>query len=133
MLSRGRFRGWLRTVTANSVRDMVASRRRRATAAGGDEHNLALQRLADDAAVEDLWTTVEAEYRRELLEAAEHRVQMRVMRHTWDAYQMAAVEQVPASEVAERLGIGVSDVYVAKSRVIKLLRQEVSRMDADND
>ena len=68
---------------------------------------------------------IEAEYEQELLAEAERRVQLRVQPHTWLAYHETAVENRPSQEVASELGIRVTDVYVAKSRVIKMLRAEV--------
>jgi DNA-directed RNA polymerase specialized sigma24 family protein len=41
---------------------------------------------------------------------------------------LAAVEQRKAADVAEELGIPVSEIYVAKSRVLKMLREAVKLM-----
>ncbi|MEM7313181.1 MAG: sigma-70 family RNA polymerase sigma factor [Planctomycetota bacterium] len=127
--SRGRFRGWLKTVTANTVRDLVASRKRRATVRGEAQDVEWLEFVADERATNELADRIEQAYQSELLQAAEAIVRMRVKPHTWSAYQLAAVEQVPAAEVAKQLEIGVSDVYVSKSRVIKMLREEVLKLD----
>ncbi len=128
--ARGRFRGWLKTVTSNTVRDFVASRKRRAQAIGGDDGPSWLDQLQDEKATNELVDRIEAAYQSELLEMAERTIELRVQPHTWQAYRLAACEQVGAIDVARQLEISVSDVYVAKSRVIKLLRQEVARLQS---
>lgn len=122
--SRGSFRGWLKTVTGNTIRDLAASWSR--PDRGGGQH---LDELRSPQALQNLTAELEAEAERELLREAEARVRLRVQPRTWDAYRLAAVEQVPAAEVAARVGLSVAEVYVAKSRVIRLLRQEVETLD----
>jgi RNA polymerase sigma-70 factor (ECF subfamily) len=51
--------------------------------------------------------------------------------HTWEAFRLPAVEQLPAGEVAERLGMNVATVYVARSKVQKLVREELRRLEAE--
>jgi RNA polymerase sigma-70 factor (ECF subfamily) len=126
--ARGRFRGWLKTITANTIRDLVASRRRAANVRGAGDVEW-LDMVADEKATNELAERIEAAYQSELLEAAESIVKLRVKPHTWRAYELAAVEQRPAAQVAAELKIGVSDVYVSKSRVIKMLREEVKRLE----
>jgi RNA polymerase sigma-70 factor (ECF subfamily) len=43
---------------------------------------------------------------------------------TWKAFWQVAVEGRPPAEVAAELGMTVGAVYIAKSRVLKRLRQE---------
>jgi RNA polymerase sigma-70 factor (ECF subfamily) len=125
--SRGRFRGWLKTVTTNAVRDLIRGRQRTGKVAGrGDDGWLAA--LADPQSTDLLADAIEVAYREELVSMAEERVRVRVQPRIWQAYVLTAIEQKPAAEVAKDLEIKVSDVYVAKSRVIKLLREEVARL-----
>ena len=130
--TRGRFRGWLKTVTANAVTDSLRRwRRADRTAAGqGDQAADPFASLVDQKATDELARAIESGYREELLDEAHRIVRQRVQPRTWQAYAMAAVEQQSAADVAEQLGVRVADVYVAKSRVIKLLREEVSKLRA---
>jgi RNA polymerase sigma-70 factor (ECF subfamily) len=127
--ARGSFRGWLKTVTANAVRDLVRSVELAGRGSGDTQVMQRLASLEDEASVADLSTRIEAAYEQELLEEAEARVQLRVKPHTYQAYRCAAVEQQPPAEVAAQLGMSVDEVYVAKSRVIKMLREEVKKLD----
>jgi RNA polymerase sigma-70 factor (ECF subfamily) len=67
----------------------------------------------------------EWEYRRELFHWAAHRVQAKVAEATWRAFWWTAVEDQPIDEVARRLNLSVGSVYIARSRVMARLRDEV--------
>jgi hypothetical protein len=43
---------------------------------------------------------------------------------TWQAFQRFGVDGVPAAQVAQELGLSQNAVILAKSRVLKRLRQE---------
>ena len=127
--SRGSFRGWLKTVTANAVRDLGRNWQRKGRASGDDQ----LQRLAasveDTASIQALEEAINRAHREEILQEAEARVSLRVEPHTWKAYRLTAVEQQPAAQVARELEMRISEVYVAKSRVIKMLRETVAVLE----
>ena len=111
------FRGWLRTIAVNKTRDFL---RRKAT-----------RREANGALAEP---AVEPEHL-EFIEAAEYRQllvgrAMRIMRSdfqdaTWQACWQSLVEERPAEQIAAELNITVNAVYVAKSRVLRRLREEL--------
>lgn len=129
--SRGSFRSWLKTVTGNAVRDLLQSWKRQARGSGDTQDIKRLASIQDPRALDSLTAEIEAQYERELLNAAEHRVRARVQTHTWEAYQMTAVDQQPPVDVSAQLGITVAEVYVAKSRVIKMLRTEIGKLEGD--
>lgn len=112
------FRGWLRTVTLNKWRDI---RRRRSPAVlptNGPE----LDEVAgpDTAALFE-----EAEYRQQLVRRALQLMQVEFHPTTWKACWECLVADRPATDVAKELGITVNSVYLAKSRVLARLRQEL--------
>ena len=43
---------------------------------------------------------------------------------TWDAFRRFALDGVPASKVAEEMGISENAVLLSKSRILKRLRRE---------
>ena len=45
---------------------------------------------------------------------------------TWQVFQMLVLHERPAAEVAQHFGITPNAVYVAKSRVLARLRQELA-------
>src|SRR5262249_13964459 len=66
---------------------------------------------------------------RELFELAMDSVRERVEPHTWEAFRQTTVEQLPAADVAARLGRKIATVYVARSKVQKMIRAAVERLD----
>ena len=111
------FRNWLRTVLLNKWRDQV---RRRAPAAVG-----APPAALDELPAPDEEAFGEAEYRRHLVNRAARLMQAEFAPRTWKACWEHVVAGRPAAEVAAELGISVGSVYVAKSRVLCRLRQEL--------
>ncbi len=128
--SRGSFRSWLKTVTGNTVRDLLQSWKREERGSGDTQNMQRLARIQDPKALDALSREIEAQYERELLNAAEQQVRARVKPHTWEAYQMTALNGQRPSEVAVQVHMTVAEVYVAKSRVIKMLRDEIQKLDA---
>ena len=58
------------------------------------------------------------------------RVRLRVQPHTWEAFRLLALEGVSGADAAQKLGLKVATVFVARSKVHKLLKDEVRRLDA---
>jgi RNA polymerase sigma-70 factor (ECF subfamily) len=118
--TRGRFRGWLKTVTHN----MMAGLKKDAIPQEGDDHNPI--DLAE--AGEDLADRLAAQYDLELLEIAKDRVRERVEPHTWAAYLATAEEWRKPADVARELGMKVGTVFQAKHSVITMLRREIENL-----
>ena len=125
---KGRFRGWLKTVTANTVRDLSRSWENRIRGSGEDNVRDALNSLQAPDAIESLAADLEAQHQRELLNQAADAVRPKVREHTWEAWRLTSMEHVPAKRAATELGMTIGDVYVARSRVNKMLAEEVRRL-----
>lgn len=125
----GSFRGWLKTIAYRAWCDFLTARQR--TVAGGGDPVLAL--LAVPAAGADLLAQLDEECERELLAEAMVRVRRRVQPHTWQAFQMMALEGQSAAEVAGRLGMQVGTVYVARGKVQKMLQEEIRQLEQAED
>jgi RNA polymerase sigma factor (sigma-70 family) len=124
---RGTFRGWLFTVTRNKVYNFLESRSRRVQGSGDSRMQQRLEQHADgDQSAE--W---EADYQRALAAQAMERVKSEFQAATWEAFIQTAVEGRTPAQVAPRVGLSVGAIYVAKSRVIARLRQEIERMQED--
>jgi RNA polymerase sigma-70 factor (ECF subfamily) len=121
------FRGWLKTVTHNAWLDFVRSRRR---TPGQDAECVAAVADSHDA-LSDLEQQMEKAFEEELLELAMRRAEERVKPTTWEAFRLTHVENLSGAEAAERLNMPVSQVFVAKHRVVKLLKEEVRRLKAE--
>jgi RNA polymerase sigma-70 factor (ECF subfamily) len=88
-----------------------------------------LMRLQSVQARDDLVRQLEEEFDRELLEEAMVRVRLRVQPRTWDAFRLLAVEGWSGAQAAEKLSMKVATIFVAKSKVQKLLHEEIHKLD----
>jgi len=123
----GSFRGWLKTVAYRAWCDFLDARKR-TTAGSGDS---AVLRLLDSVPARDeLIQKLDDEYDRELLEKAMARVQLRVQDRTWDAFRMTALESVPGAEAAAALSMTPGAVYVARSKVQKMIQEEIQEIES---
>jgi RNA polymerase sigma factor (sigma-70 family) len=120
------FRGWLKTLAHHAWRDFVDSPCRARAAAGDSQVWERMQTLEARA---DLTQRLQAAFDHELLEAAKVRVRLRVAPHTWEAFRLVALEGLPVAEVAVTVRMQVAMVYVAKSKVQKMLQEEIQKLE----
>src|SRR5262245_48130123 len=122
----GSFRGWLFTVARNRLHTLLKrqQRQRQRTAPGEAEHLLA-EAACPEADEADLW---DREYEQRLFEWAAEQVRRHFQVATWQAFWMTAVEGRTPREAAERLGLSVGAVYIARSRVLARLREAVGQI-----
>jgi RNA polymerase sigma-70 factor (ECF subfamily) len=125
---KGRFRAWLGTVVRHAIARWRKKQAREPQGRGG---------LADDVAepfeagVEDsAWNE---EFNAHIFRAALARSRPHFKDKTWQAFEWVWLEDRPAAEVARDLDKDVAWVQVAKSRVLKRLRQEVLELTYDSD
>jgi RNA polymerase sigma-70 factor (ECF subfamily) len=120
------FRAWLKTVTHHAWRDFVESRQRPGAGSGDTQ---VLEQLSTVQARDGLADELDEEFTRDLLDEAMARVQLRVQPHTWQAFRLLAAEGRSGAEAAEQLGMKVATVFVARSKVQKMLQEEVRKLE----
>ena len=120
------FRRWLRAVARGAWADFLADRpkARTLTAAGQDALRLV-------AGGDDLAARLDAEFDREVLEEAQARVRLKTGPKAWEAFRLTGLERLSGAEAAARLGTTVAAVFKAKSKVMKLLADEVRRLEKE--
>ncbi len=116
---KGSFRGWLRTILTNKLRDRL----RRQVTVVGQAHDAALDGLIDEAAPEQL---SEQEHNQYLVHRALELMRAEFAATTWQACWEFVANDRPAADVARQLGITENAVYLAKLRVLRRLRQELA-------
>jgi len=117
------FRGWLRRITQNKVRDHYRKAHREARATGGSS---ARDWLANVPADESLTSDDhEAAKECDLLGRALEPIRAEFAERTWSAFWRTAVEGKTAEDVGHELGMSAGAVRVAKSRVLHRLREEL--------
>jgi RNA polymerase sigma factor (sigma-70 family) len=120
------FRGWLKTITYRSWCQFTRSRNKPGAGLGGDQN---LDQLCSAEAGADFLHLLQQEGDRELLKKAMDLVRLRVQPHTWEAFRLLALEGRSGIQVAEQLQLKVGTVFVARSKVQRMLHQEIKLLD----
>jgi RNA polymerase sigma-70 factor (ECF subfamily) len=123
---RGRFRDWLGTVTRNEIARFLRQAARPGQGIGGDESS-----EIDSVPAPDQDAAWSAQFHAHLLETAMDRIRTQFEPATWRAFELVWLADRPAPQVAREIGVSVEKVYVAKSRVLKRLREEVLLLGED--
>jgi RNA polymerase sigma-70 factor (ECF subfamily) len=118
------FRGWLWTITRHKALDHRRREAGRAKAVGGTtaQEHLAQVPNADGPADSDaapVSAGTDAVYRRAL-----ELIRSEFAERTWKAFWGVAVDGRPVADVAAEQGMTAGAVYIAKTRVLRRLREE---------
>jgi RNA polymerase sigma-70 factor (ECF subfamily) len=125
----GSFRGWLYGVTRHKLAQFL-QRRHNQPIGSGDSN--ARQRLDEEPSPEpDQEAVWEQEYQQQLFRVAAAQVRDHFAPNTWQAFWGTAVEGKSAADVAAGLGMSVGAVYVAKSRVLARLTEQIQQMQTE--
>jgi RNA polymerase sigma factor (sigma-70 family) len=127
----GSFKGWLLHTTRWMISAQFKRRRGERRETNLPEENgtasSTLERLADPASLD--WDKVwEAEWERNLLEAALEKVKLRVSPAQFEIFFLHVLKERSVKEVAATLEISTGQVYLARHRVGRLLKSEVQRI-----
>jgi RNA polymerase sigma-70 factor, ECF subfamily len=117
----GSFRAWVRLVTVNVLRNHRKRQFRRA-AVGLDPCDTFLDELAEPNS--ELAREWDLDHDRHIFQKLQAAVQPGFAPATWAAFRRFAIEGLPAAQVAAELGLTVNAVTLAKSRILKRLREE---------
>lgn len=117
----GTFRGWLRVITRNKIRDHIRRNVDQPDAAGGSTARLQLEQVAqiDDDEEQDR-REVASVYARGL-----DLIRSEFETKTWSAFWQLAVEGQSASDAAESLQMSIGAIRQAKYKVLRRLRMEL--------
>ncbi|MFM7809288.1 MAG: sigma-70 family RNA polymerase sigma factor, partial [Planctomycetota bacterium] len=118
----GRFRGYLKTVTLNSIRDR---HRRKRPKVGLPEH---FEPSENDEALHATW---DHEWTQHLLQRAMEKVKATVQPKTLEAFDRYGVRGEPIASVAAALDMSEAAIRHAKMRIMHQLRDEVNKLRAE--
>ncbi len=120
----GAFRSWLRTILANRMRNHFRSAQYRPAATGDADLARRIDVLeSPESDLSRLWDREHDEY---VAASLLRRVERDFTPKTWQAFRRHVLERQPATMVAAELGLSLNSVLLAKSRVLKRLRQELT-------
>lgn len=122
----GKFRGWLLTVAHSKLCNQLTQRKRQPQGSGDSALCETLQNAPASSEEEASW---DEEYERRLFEWAAERIRTSFQETTWQAFWQTAVDGLDVKDVAEKLGLSVGAVYIAKSRVLSRLKEQIQEID----
>jgi RNA polymerase sigma-70 factor (ECF subfamily) len=120
------FRAYLKTLARYAWCDFLEASKQPGAGSGGSD---VLKLLETIEAGDDLVERLNEEFDQELLLEAQAKVRARVEPHTWDAFRLTAVDGLSGADAAGQLGMKVATVFKAKSKVQKMLQEEIARLE----
>jgi RNA polymerase sigma-70 factor, ECF subfamily len=118
----GAFRTWLRRAGLHRLLGYRRSRALRGTPVGGTEFQAQLHGVADQG--DDPAADWDRDHDREILRQLFEDLAADFEEKTLRAFRRLAFDGIAASQVAAELGLTVGAVYIAKSRVLRRLREK---------
>jgi RNA polymerase sigma factor (sigma-70 family) len=120
----GPFKGWLLNTTRWRIADQRRKRQRDRQADFAKFDEAELEEVPDDSQ-DNLETIWEAEWQRNLLDAAVEKVKLQVNPKQFQIFDLYVFEKWPVLKVARTLGVNIGRVYLAKHRISALLKKEI--------
>lgn len=118
----GQFRGWLRVITENKVRDFHRRLSRRPVPTGGSTMQHRLAEVPSGEGEDDVEASTE---RAIITRRALELMKKDFDESSWQAFWKSAVDGMTASEIASELGVTKAAVWQACYRIRKRLREEL--------
>jgi RNA polymerase sigma factor (sigma-70 family) len=119
----GRFRGWLFTIVRNRMNTFWQREAGKGQGNGGSAAWDQIQQVIDDSS--DPSAEWDAEFERQMFHYAAQLIRPDFSESTWLAFWRTAVDGMAGRDVAAELGITPAAVYLARSRVLSRLREQV--------
>lgn len=127
--AKGSFRGWLSTITRNLVVNFLVRQSRHPRGSGDSDFARWLNEVPAADCNESKF--FDLEQRRQFFQWAAIRVRGEVSESTWDAFQRTSIDRGDIAEVARDLGTTAGAIYVARSRVMKRLRECIEQLQRE--
>ena len=127
------FKNWLRHLAHKRIADQFRKRPPAGVSAptlppGATSQTAPLDRIPDPRTLD--WDAVwDLEWQKQVFDSALAAVKERISPEQFQIFDCYALKQWPVKEVTQLLGVSSTQVYLAKFRVLRLLRKEVRRLE----
>lgn len=126
----GSFKAWLFTIARRSIGKQLNKRAKSASKASdteSDEFSRTLEDCAEPVSgLEQQW---DEEWRQSLMEMAMDRIRRKVKPKQFQMFDLYVNQQLPMEQVTRLLNVNSAQIYMAKMRILPLLRQEVANLE----
>ena len=119
----GGFRGWLWTITRNKITDHFRKASRQPHATGGSDAQVRLQALPEQLSEDDVETASDSA---DLVHRALDLIKGEFEERTWTMFWRSAALGHASRDIAAGFGVTPDAVRMAKSRVLRRLRDELA-------
>jgi RNA polymerase sigma-70 factor (ECF subfamily) len=119
----GTFRGWLRTITQNKIRDHFRRLRDEPRAGGGTDANLRLSAEPDPISLDE--DESELSIVNQVLHRTLESIRGEFEERTWQAFWQVQIDGKSTADAGAALGMTAAAVRKARLRVLARLRQEM--------
>jgi len=139
-----KFKTWLLNQASWRIKDQLRKRKKHASVSlspgtnpralsGDDTARTSTINRVPDPAGENLDKLFEVEWRKNLFDAALEQVRERFSLKQFQIFDLAAIKEWPAAEVARSLGVSTANVYVIRHRISAAIKKEINRLEAQLD
>jgi RNA polymerase sigma factor (sigma-70 family) len=125
----GAFRKWLRTICLNRLLGYRRQLQVRGGAVGGSEFAARLNEIPDESDLEKSWNL---EHDAAVLRFLFQRIETTFEAQTISVFRRLVIDGVAVAEVAGEFSISIGAAYVARSRVLRKLREESEQYLGDS-
>ncbi len=130
------FKSWLRHLTqkriADAFRKRPASGSLRESSARETDTIPIVEHLPDPASI-DLNAVWEQEWRQKIFDAATERAKVQVSPEQFQMFDFYVLRKMPVQKAAAALEVSVGQIYLAKHRIMRLIKKEAKRLESELD
>lgn len=123
--AKGRFKGWLKTLVNNRIRNIIRKRKERIAMTAEFRAVPAGESHDPEAVFDKIWMD-------EHLRAALQLVSREVEEVTFKAFMAYVIQERPVEDVCEELGINANQVHKSKYRITKKLAEKMALLTGEN-
>jgi RNA polymerase sigma factor (sigma-70 family) len=127
---RGRFRGWLKTMTRNTVIDYLRRKQSRLNSTREFQQYHEQKLEAESTHDEQIW---KQEWEKAIFETALERVRSRVGEDTFLVFQRYVLDDQSAADVSEETALDANAIYAVKHRMLNYIRKEARQILKANE